>query len=190
MRTDNSFLKKIVSIIIFFYLLPVSSVFGDEDRWKASGFTEDEKQAWLKEGFTEEDIDWVEMYKKEGIDPSIAIKDKAEWEHAGYERANIPGQWKSCRFTIDDAITWKKAGFTNPFLADNYKKAGFKPMEAKKWSDAFHSSYSAKRWKSLGFHAESAIKWSEKGFSPDEAYEKCEQDGFPPLINGRGCPQK
>jgi hypothetical protein len=192
MRTEHFFKMEGAIALLFSLFMMTSSVSGQDgnDWWKTFGFTKDEKQVWLKAGFTEEESDWAGMYKKAGISPSVAIADKKKWENAGYERANIPGQWISSGFTLDEAMTWRQAGFENPFLADNYRKGGFEPAEAKKWSEAFHSSYTSQIWKARGFNAESAAQWAEKGYSAEEAYDKCRQAGFPAVIKGRQCPSK
>ena len=75
-------------------------------------------------------------------------------------------------FSVKTAATWFKSGFDNPFLAFNYKRAGFGPREAAQWLNAVSDSNRAKHWKRAGFSPVEAKRWYALGYSPDEARQR------------------
>lgn len=79
--------------------------------WKIFGFTKAEKARWLNAGFKESEGDWAQMYRRAGVKPEIAIKNKRKWQKAGYENTYTPQQWKDNGFVVDQAIKWKKSWF-------------------------------------------------------------------------------
>jgi hypothetical protein len=101
-------------------------------------------------------------------------EDLAAWLAAGLRRTDAKS-WRGWNFTIDEALTWRKANVREALTAAQWQAAGVTPGMVEDWTAAGISSSEAVRWNEFGYTLEQARDHVKEGRGPNEAYEQRQQ---------------
>ncbi len=84
------------------------------------------------------------------------------WRESQVDVANA-GYWRAFFFSVQEALAWSSARFTEPALAFEWRRYRFSPEEATQWNDKNIPPLRASIWKASGSNANEAFEWIIRG---------------------------